>query len=238
MEKINSGHTNISFKKNNTFFQQKIKNGFNHKINYKELKEFDFVPKLIEDTSETIEWEWIEGKTLDDPTNEDLIKIAQILKQIHNSKIQLPKSNIRQRINEYRKILKEKNIKIDIIEKLFKKINMILKNINRNTPIHGDVWGKNIIKTNDKKLYFIDWEYAHMGDIHFELAYIIESYNFSKQKEDVLLKEYKYYSDELLKKHKVLINYLIILWAYSQKELPYDIKGQIKRLENLSKEYL
>ena len=77
-----------------------------------------------------------------------------------------------------------------------------------------------------------------MGDIHFELAYIIESYNFSKQKEDVLLKEYKYYSDELLKKHKVLINYLIILWAYSQKELPYDIKGQIKRLENLSKEYL
>ena len=129
MEKINSGHTNISFKKNNTFFQQKIKNGFNHKINYKELKEFDFVPKLIEDTSETIEWEWIEGKTLDDPTNEDLIKIAQILKQIHNSKIQLPKSNIRQRINEYRKILKEKNIKIDIIEKLFKKINMILKNI-------------------------------------------------------------------------------------------------------------
>ena len=167
-----------------------------------------------------------------------MIKIAQILKQIHNSKIQLPKSNIRQRINEYRKILKDKNIKIDIIERLFKKINMILKNINRNTPIHGDVWSKNIIKTNDEKLYFIDWEYAHMGDIHFELAYIIESYNFSKEQEDVLLEEYKDYSEELLKKHKILINYLTILWAYSQNELPYDIKPQIKKLENLSKQYL
>ena len=238
MKKINDGHTNISFKKNNTFFQQKIKNGFNHKINYKELKEFDFVPKLIEDTNETIEWEWVDGKTLDNPTNADLIKIAQIFKKIHNSKIQLPKSNIRQRINEYRKILKDKNIKIDIIERLFKKINMILKNINRNTPIHGDVWSKNIIKTNDEKLYFIDWEYAHMGDIHFELAYIIESYNFSKEQEDVLLEEYKDYSDELLKKHKILINYLTILWAYSQNELPYDIKPQIKKLENLSKQYL
>ncbi|MBR3832334.1 MAG: phosphotransferase, partial [Mycoplasmataceae bacterium] len=105
-------------------------------------------------------------------------------------------------------------------------------------PIHGDVWSKNIIKTNDEKLYFIDWEYAHMGDIHFELAYIIESYNFSKEQEDVLLEEYKDYSDELLKKHKILINYLTILWAYSQNELPYDIKPQIKKLENLSKQYL
>ena len=44
--KIPIGYTNISYKKDNTFFQEKIKNEFNHKTNYQQLYKFNFVPKL------------------------------------------------------------------------------------------------------------------------------------------------------------------------------------------------
>ena len=50
--KIPIGYTNISYKKDNTFFQEKIKNEFNHKTNYQQLDKFDFVPKLYEDNDQ------------------------------------------------------------------------------------------------------------------------------------------------------------------------------------------
>ena len=126
MKKIEIGHTNISYKKENFFYQEKIKNNFNHKTDYKLLSKFDFVPKLIENNENYSKWIWIEGKHLDNPTHEDLKKLGVILKEIHKSNLNFTKCNIRKRIEEYRNIMKTKNIKIEIIEKLYRKINTIL----------------------------------------------------------------------------------------------------------------
>jgi len=54
MEKdIQIGHTNgRKYKEGNTFVLEKRKNEFNHRIDYSLLSEFDFVPKLIEETNE------------------------------------------------------------------------------------------------------------------------------------------------------------------------------------------
>lgn len=235
IKKIEIGYTNESYKQDNIFFQIKKKNGLNHKSDYKQLKNFDFVPKLIEDNDEYSKWEWIDGKHLDiNPSKNDLEQLAQILLKLHNSNVKFTKSNIRKRIETYRKIIKQKNIKIEIIEKLYRKINVILKNIDKTKPIHGDLYKVNMIKTKENKIYLVDWEYSHMGDIHFELAYIIEAFNLDSEKEKIFLEAYNNYDSYILKKHKILVNYITILWLYSQDKLFFSPEHCIKRLENLA----
>lgn len=183
MRKINIGYTNKSFKKGNFFYQEKIRNKFNHRSEYDNIKGFDFVPKLYENKRKFSVWEWIEGRSLDNPTFDELKELVVILKKIHNSDIKLAKSNIKKRISYYRKIMKKKLIQIEVIEKLHKKIDRIIKTIDKSKPIHGDLYRTNIIKRNeDQKLFIVDWEYSHMGDIHYELAYIIEAYEFDREK--------------------------------------------------------
>ncbi len=238
-KKIPIGFTNISYKDGNTFFQEKIKNEFNHKTDYQELAKFDFVPQLYENNNKFSSWEWIEGCSLDNPTEEDLKSLVVILKTLHNSNAKFTKSNIRRRITVYRNILKNKNIKIPIIDKLYKKINNILKVIDTSKPIHGDLYHTNIIKrNNDGKLFIIDWEYSHMGDIHYELAYIIEAYEFNDEQEKLFLNLYEDYDLKLLNYHKILVNYITILWLYSQDSLPFPADKLIKRLETQYKKWI
>lgn len=234
-KKIEIGHTNISFKKNGNFFQEKVYNEFNHKTNYDILKNFDFVPKMIKNDKKSIEWEWIEGHNLVNPNEEDLKKIAKNLLTLHNSNVVFSQFNLRKRINCYRKIMNQKKIKIDLIDKLYKKINLILKNMEKSTPVHGDLWQFNILKTNNDKIFFVDWEYSHMGDLHYELAYFLEALNLDENKEIKFLSYYGNYDESLLLKHKILVNYLTILWLYAQKEMPFSPEKCLNKLKTLIK---
>ena len=70
-----------------------------------------------------------------------------------------------------------------------------------------------------------------MGDIHYELAYIIEAYEFNEDLEKFFLDLYQDYDLKLLNYHKILVNYITILWLYSQDTLPFPAEKLIKRLE-------
>ncbi|MGL5521708.1 MAG: phosphotransferase [Metamycoplasmataceae bacterium] len=235
MKKIKS-HTNKSFEINENgkklFYQEFIFNGFNHKIDYSLLDKFSFVPKLINYQKEKglITWEFIENQEYQKLNKAEIIELAKKVFEINNSLLYFPKFNLRERINNYRKILKEKRIEIPIIEKYFKKINMILSKMNKTTPIHGDIWTKNVLKTNNG-LFIIDWEYAFLGDKHFELAYIILSFDFNEEEEELFLSNYGNYNSDFLENQKILVYYYIILWINAQKNKPFDDKGFIEKLE-------
>lgn len=49
---INKGFTNISFRDGDVFIQQKMYNGFNHRLDYNLIQKFNFVPRLLEATNE------------------------------------------------------------------------------------------------------------------------------------------------------------------------------------------
>ncbi len=232
-KKINVGYTNNSYQDNDLFLQYKNYNGFNHKSGYQQLEIFDFAPKLVEDTKEYSKWEWIDGSQLTIPSNDDLKKLGKILSHIHNSDVKFAPFNIKGRIKEYQKIMKDKGIKIDIIEALYKKINVILKNMNRDTPVHGDLYMSNILKTKENKIYLVDWEYSHMGDHHYELAYFIEGYRFNQEQEKIFLDSYGDYDEHLLYLHKILVNYITVLWLYAQEKLFFSPDACLKRLEEL-----
>ena len=228
--KIENGHTNISYKDGNIFLQEKIYNNFNHKMNYEILEKFDFVPKLISQTEKENKWEFIEGET-PEVNDETLIKIADYLKEVHNSKIVFPPFNIAARIKEYRKIMWEKNIKIPIIHEYYKRINYIIKNQDKLTPIHADIWEQNLIKDKNGKIFICDWEFAHMGDKNFELAYVIESLRLTDAQETVFLTQYDDYNYQFINNHKELVNYLIVLWNNAQPTKIFDDQEFIDKLE-------
>ncbi|MDJ1645590.1 phosphotransferase [Mycoplasma sp. M5725] len=236
MKKITPGFTNISYISNDNFAQEKKKNGFNHNIDYTILNIFKFVPKLMKNDENFIEWEFIEGEN---PimNDENIIKIAEQLKEIHNSKLKFPKFNIKGRVKEYLKILSAKNINIPKLNEYYLKINKILANMKKDTPCHNDLWPVNMIKRGDEIL-FVDWEYATMNDKHFDLAYFIETSKLSDEQETLFLNTYGDYNYEYVLQNKILVNYLVVLWVNSQPIKYFDDTMYIQNMDKYSNEIL
>lgn len=53
-----------------------------------------------------------------------------------------------------------------------------LKNSDLSTLIHNDLYFSNILLTDEEKVYFVDWEYASMGNKYFDLALFCLCYWF------------------------------------------------------------
>ncbi|WLP85484.1 phosphotransferase family protein [Mycoplasma seminis] len=235
-QRILIGNTNISYQTDNTMLQTKVVNKFNHKLDYALLEKFDFVPKLIKNTDSEVEWEWI--KTQPIVFNKDILKqIADDFKTLHDSALPFPKSNVAARVKEYRKILRERNIRIDVIDEYYKRINLILKNSETNRPLHNDLYIDNILLSQEGKIYFIDWEYASMGDKHFDLAYFICGTNLNEEQERYFLDCYDTYWEEYLIQQKILVYYLTILWDNAQEVKPFDDAECIAKLKETVKLY-
>lgn len=84
--------------------------------------------------------------------------------------------------------------------------------MDKSTPLHNDIYQSNLIWGKDDKIYFVDWEYATMGDKHFDLAFFICAGHLDQRQEELLLKTYGNYSEEYLLQHKVVIflfNYIM-----------------------------
>lgn len=230
-EVYDNGET-IVVKKNND-------HDLNHKINYKILSEFDFVPKLIKEDREEIIWKKINGEPLESFTNDDLIEIAQKLREVHKSiDLEFPRFNLRKRVMKYIAIINDKRLKITEINDHYRSMTRLLSKMNHINPCHGDLWSQNILKDKDNKIWFIDWEYASMGDKHFDLAYFILSSKLTPEEEAVFLntynnvdENYEAYSTELMPSYKRFVLWLILLWAYAQDEIPFDLTD-VKKLIN------
>ena len=95
---------------------------------------------------------------------------------------------------------------------------------------------QNLIENEEGKLFIFDWEYAHMGDKNFELAYIIESLELTDAQETIFLKQYDDYNYQFINNHKELVNYLIILWNNAQPSKIFDDQKFIDKLEKINKE--
>lgn len=232
IEILNHGHTNFKYLKNQKLFIKKNKNPFNHNLNYQTTQQFSFVPKLIAETNHEIQWQYLD-KThqLHDLTNQDLKTVANILAQIHSSKIILPRNNLRKRVQFYLKIMREKHLSIPEVNKHYRKMMKLLTNMDCSYPCHNDVWPENLLKDQSDKIWLIDWEYATMGDYYFDLAYFIESSRLNSHQIKLFIDQYfalhqKATLDwELLMKYRIFANWIILLWAYSQPDgPPFNLK--------------
>lgn len=236
-KEIKTGHTNkVKYVEDGKFTIEKTLNGFNHKIDYSVLEEFDFVPKLISNDSKQVVWEYVEGEMVSKPTNDDLIQIATILRKVHKSDIKLPSNNLRRRVNEYLRIIHEKGLRPVAVENYYREGLKIMNNMNMINATHNDVWFENLIKTPEGKIFLVDWEYATMGDKHFDLAFYISSARLNKEQEALFLEtydsfdDYQTYDQKLVDMYKRFVAYVTICWAYAQDKMPFDVSNLEKTL--------
>ncbi|NQZ28928.1 MAG: phosphotransferase [Mycoplasmatales bacterium] len=228
------GHKNKTYKiennKGNYFMKIKHFDGFNHKLNYSEISKMDYVPNLIEETKEKLVWEFLENKELI-LEKENLKMMAKILYKLHNSNIKLPNSNHKARLEQYFEEIKNKKGIPDEVYSFYDKAESIIDNFDDTTPLHNDPWMNNFILSKDK-IYLIDWEYASLGDKHFDLAFTIDGSYLSKKQEKIFLDAYGEYDTSKLKDAKILVNYLTLVWMHRFEKLPFSDKPII---ENLNK---
>lgn len=239
----NQGYTNKTYhdKSRNLFVKVKSYDPFNHKIDYKILNTLDFSPKVVFDDAQKLETEWIDGLELNpnNLTNEQLKIIGKELITLHNSKLKFPKQNqIACRFKIYLQKISSLNKKVPIIDRYYNKLNTFLKNIDTSAPCHNDLWLFNMIFKNNI-VYITDWEYASMGDVHFDLAYFIESSNLTKDQEKVFFEAYgDDYEPKYLLIHRIIVNALIVLWINSHEINPFSDEIYNKRVEKYMQEYL
>lgn len=239
----NQGYTNKTYhdKSRNLFVKVKSYDPFNHKIDYKILNTLDFSPKVVFDGAQKLETEWIDGLELNpnNLTNEQLKIIGKELITLHNSKLKFPKQNqIARRFKIYLQKISSLNKKVPIIDRYYNKLNTFLKNIDTSAPCHNDLWLFNMIFKNNI-VYITDWEYASMGDVHFDLAYFIESSNLTKDQEEVFFEAYgDDYEPKYLLIHRIIVNALIVLWINSHEINPFSDEIYNKRVEKYMQEYL
>ena len=240
-DKIKLGHTNKEkyINEDNNLVIKKTYTGFNHKLNYELTQVFDFVPKLIKDNEELSEWQYIEGDVLNNPTDEDLKQLGRMMRQIHLSDIKLPKNNLRQRVKQYIRTVNDKYLKIDEINEHWKTMQKLMTKMGNLNPSHNDIWWENIVKDPNNKLWLVDWEYATMGDKHFDLAYYIESAKLDERQEGILLDaygendDYRAHIEEWMDDYKLFVNWLTLVWGYAQDELPFPMDNIKKRINEL-----
>ena len=240
-KEIKIGFTNKKYHDGNKFILIKNKDGFNHKINYGLLAEFDFVPNLIEETKEKLVWEYIDGEMIKKPNNEDLKKLAKIIRTLHKSELVFPKNNMRKRMQKYLNIIHDKTKNSPEIEDNYRDAVKLLSKMGKLNPCHNDLWGENIIKDKNGKIWIVDWEYATMGDKHFDIAYFMEAYYLDENQCKIFLNAYNSYDNywayipEWLSKYKKFVNYITLCWALSQDQTPFSldkIKNRLRDKEN------
>ena len=97
-------------------------------------------------------------------------------------------------------------------------------------PCHNDLLNENFLQV-DGKIYLLDWEYAGMGDIFFDLANLSVNHNFSDYEDRFLLECYFGEVSEIswarLKSMKVLSDFRESMWGLVQigiSDLDFDFR--------------
>lgn len=95
---------------------------------------------------------------------------------------------------------------------------------------HRDLVLENIMLKRDRHdLKFIDFEYASVCSLYWDLAAFILEADLSDQEERIFLKEYGVINSTLLASAKILVDYIWGLWGFYMK-LPAYGRGRIVRM--------
>lgn len=220
---LSSENYKVSYN-NNSYFVKICTHNYLHTDRNNELMiinkacEINLAPHLYYFSNKTgnMVSSWINGTmpSLDDFNSvEFLSKLSDCLKSFHNLKCEKyfnPFNHIRKRIN----ICKDFNLPLpQSIDMLLNYLNTLEYKLNK-TPLiglcHNDLNASNIILSNND-LYFVDYEYASMGDIFFDLATI--SWFFSeKSRKDLLI---FYFGKYNIEDYEKLLDYIFVVKFYN-----------------------
>ena len=148
----------------------------------------------------------------------NMIKIAEIYRKIHNSHIRLKNEfNIFREIEKYDTLIEKSNatmydgwqeVRTQVmgLERYLNELGVDLK------PCHNDAVPENFIKSEDGKIYLIDWEYSGANDPMADFAALFLESDFSEENQDYMMKYY--FQGEIPTNTSEKILCYQILWDY------------------------
>ncbi|VEU78354.1 phosphotransferase [Mycoplasmopsis columbinasalis] len=217
MTKITGGLSNENYRFSNYFLQLKVPKFQAFKVKYSKFNKLNFVPKVLYEDSTKIIRKYIDSQKIDFEDKGILRKIVLNIKAFHNAKLgRLPKNNLYERSNYYAKANNElaaQKLKKYLGEKQYEKLMLLLKNIPNVCVSHNDLNEKNILLDQNKKIWFIDFEYTTSGHPYIDLAYFSSSVFMNDETEKWFLLTYdSNINFDLYYQFKLLINFYGILW--------------------------
>lgn len=150
--------------------------------------------------------------------HDNMCKIADIYRKIHNSHIRLKNEfNIFQEIEKYDQLLKKAGATMyngwESVRKNVMSLEHYLNFLGVDLkPCHNDALYENFIKAPDSTIYLIDWEYSGMNDPMADFAALFIEAGFDKENEDYILD--KYFEGNIPDNAKEKILCYQILWDY------------------------
>jgi len=180
------GHSNTIFfikTANKKYLARKFKISLDRKAEFQiQKKAFDKhlagKPILLDVKKGFMITEYIEGEHKNKLNQQEIKKLALLLKKLHKIKI-------RQKQNTFKENFSVKDTKV-------KKAFIILDKEPKEYALgHNDLHAKNILFT-PTTIKLIDWEYARYSDIYFDLVSIIIEYKLNKQESKTFLENYFY----------------------------------------------
>lgn len=161
--------------------------------------------------------EFINGFHKQKLNNRELIQVVKIVKKFHSMKTNTKVYNLKKDFISYNLLLQDKDSK-KLIRASFKEL-LKLKRFKKELVLtHHDLNPKNIIFSKSS-IKIIDWEYAGLNDLFFDLASLCCEFDLSKKEQHLLLKTY--FNKTTLKdrtklnSYKIIYKNLCLLWFKS-----------------------
>ena len=157
------------------------------------LQPIKFTPKILHHNVEKkiLIWEYIEGKEifLNSKNKQKILELlGQTIKKLHLTEVPKNTKNIFLTSMQFYKKNLSKHSNNNFLGKGFTIFKRLYDNSNEFVLCHNDLNKSNIIF--NKKLYFLDWEYAGPNDPYFDLASISMSLELNDDDINYLWKGY------------------------------------------------
>jgi thiamine kinase-like enzyme len=145
-------------------------------------------------------------------------KIAEIYSQIHYSHIRLKNEfNIFREIEKYDELIKRSNATMyagwEEVRAQVMNLETYLNDLGVDLrPCHNDAVPENFIKSEEGRIYLIDWEYSGANDPMADFAALFLESDFSEENKDYIMKVY--FQNEIPANTWEKIQCYQILWDY------------------------
>lgn len=161
-------------------------------------------PLLLDEVNGLMICEFLEGKHKSVLDEDDLQKLAQVLRNLHSIHLKSKPLNLQNALSSKSKEIQEAFV---ILEKY--EVEEVL--------CHNDLNPQNILFTDEVK--FIDWEFANLVDRYFDLASVCVEFDLDNQAEKYFLAHYFNTDEEIynekLTAHKTIYKALCTQWFES-----------------------
>jgi thiamine kinase-like enzyme len=167
---------------------------------------------------------------------ENIHKVATILQRIHQMPPITGKFDAFRIVENYTQIARKYQVSFPanfdgLISEMNRAEKALLRRPYTPTPCHNDLLNENFL-LQDSKIYLLDWEYAGMGDIYFDLANFSVNHSLTDEQDRWLL---HCYSGEVndarwarLKIMKIMSDFREAMWGMVQigiSDLEFDFRG-------------